>query len=495
MLVGVSIILDEIAEDLESILEEDLANTLTMQSDQSSCYAADALGRLQSRSQNACLADVNALLAAENILFDTDKAIIKPESRRTIDQIAAILNDCAGRPFEIAGHTDSDASDAYNLDLSQRRAAAVLQALAARGIDTTGFVARGYGESQPIASNATAAGKFQNRRVEFRALDGNGYHGPCEDSFSLSRTLDAGVTDQGGAANGRFVRDQHDCATDSRDVFEGSLSYSDTETGQTQTAINLSYRRERYRGSESVFGYFAGLYGSRSDVTHLANGEVSGLGLNAGIYGANRLQSELFVDYYLGAAAGRHTFDLDFDRDIGTIDATGEYQYAAGFAGAALSGQVDLGDTTLTPRVGFDYVYTPGADVDVVAELGGLSQAGDLELDAISGGRAFAEIRSDHLIQDGQANLWLNPRVSCYQSLGSLDGVCGFGGSIGVESTEQDNGLTYSAEIDGEWGEDYTHGSLSISAARELGIGVLSGEAGLGSDGAANIAGQFEVKF
>lgn len=491
-------LINEIEEDLESILEEDLANTLTQQSNQISGYSADALDRLRDRGQGRgaeqCMAAVN--LEARNILFDVDRAIIKPESHATLDTIAGILAGCPGSNFEISGHTDSDASDAYNIDLSQRRVVAVRQALAARGVDTSGYIVRGYGESQPIASNATEAGKALNRRVEFRPLDGlDTYQGPCDDSFSLVRNFNLNADENGVNANGQFVRDQHDCITDRREVFEGTLSYLDTQTGQTQSAINLSYRREQYRGSDSVFGYFAGLYGSQSEVTRLANGEINGFGVNAGIYGANRLQNELFFDYYLGAAAGRHSFDLAFDRDIGTIDATGNYQYLAGFAGAALSGEVELGDTTLTPRIGFDYVYTPGADVDVVAELSGLSETGNLDLDAISGGRVFGELRFDHLTDDGSANMWFNPRVACYQSLGSLDGACGVGGSIGIESVEQDSGFTYGAELDGEWGENYTQGSLSLRASRDLDVGTLSGDAGVTRNGNTTIGGTYEIEF
>ena len=257
----------------------------------------------------------------------------------------------------------------------------------------------------------------------------------------------------------------------------------------------MSYRRERHRGNDSVFGYFDGLYASRSDVTRLADGEIDGAGLNGGIYGANRLENELFVDYYLGAAAGRHTFDLAFDRDIGTIDASGDYEYFAGFAGAALSGQTEVGQTILKPRVGFDYVYTPETDADVVAELGTLNEVGDLELDEISGGRIFAEVRGDREIQDGRANMWITPCVSCYQSLGALDGVCGVGGSIGIESSGEDSDLTYAFEIDGEWGEDYGSGSASLSVSRQVGMGALSGNAGLTSSSAANVAARYQIDF
>ncbi|WP_159087047.1 OmpA family protein [Loktanella sp. Alg231-35] len=487
-------LISRIEEDLEVILEEDLANTLTMQSYQISGYSADALDRLRDRGDDQCLAAVN--IEADNILFDVDKAIIKPESRRTLDTIAAILASCPGSAFEISGHTDSDASNAYNLDLSQRRVEAVLRALTARDIDATGYIARGYGESQPIASNATAAGKARNRRVEFRALtDEDGYSGPCEDSFSLVRAFDALANDDGANADGHFLRDEHDCITDRREVFEGTLSFSDTNQGQTQTAINLSYRQEHYRGRDSVFGYFVGMYASQSDVSSRATGEIRGLGINAGIYGANRLYEELSLDYYLGAATGRHEFDLAFDRSIGTITATGDYSYVAGFAGAAISGELEYGETKLTPRVGFDYVYTPGADVDVLAEIGALSEAGDLELDAISGGRIFAEIRTDRLVNNDASYLWFNPRIACYQSLGNLDGVCGIGGSLGIESADEDSELTYAIELDGEKGNDYFLGNLRARASRQIGPAQINGDAGFNSDGNVTMGANLEMKF
>ena len=68
-------------------------------------YATGALDRVRTRTASACLADVNARLQAENIQFDTDKAIIKPESHRILDEIAQILSTCEGSAFEVAGHS------------------------------------------------------------------------------------------------------------------------------------------------------------------------------------------------------------------------------------------------------------------------------------------------------------------------------------------------------------------------------------------------------
>jgi OOP family OmpA-OmpF porin len=69
---------------------------------------------------------------------------------------------------EIAGHTDSKGSDSYNQALSQRRAEAVREELVAHGINASNLTARGYGESDPVADNATEEGREQNRRVELR---------------------------------------------------------------------------------------------------------------------------------------------------------------------------------------------------------------------------------------------------------------------------------------------------------------------------------------
>ena len=76
-----------------------------------------------------------------------------------------------GIMFEISGHTDSDGSAEYNEGLSSRRAQTVRDYLASNGVDVSRMTVRGYGESQPIADNATAAGKAENRRVVLRITE------------------------------------------------------------------------------------------------------------------------------------------------------------------------------------------------------------------------------------------------------------------------------------------------------------------------------------
>ena len=70
----------------------------------------------------------------------------------------------------VAGHTDSDGDDAYNKDLSQRRAQSVVDYLSSRGVENSNMIAKGFGEEQPVADNETTEGKAANRRVELNRL-------------------------------------------------------------------------------------------------------------------------------------------------------------------------------------------------------------------------------------------------------------------------------------------------------------------------------------
>lgn len=105
------------------------------------------------------------------IHFDYDSAHIQPRSEPVVADVAALMRANPSWRFEISGHTDSDGGAAYNLALSQRRAQAVVDDLVTRyGIARSRLAARGYGLTRPVASNATAAGKALNRRVELERL-------------------------------------------------------------------------------------------------------------------------------------------------------------------------------------------------------------------------------------------------------------------------------------------------------------------------------------
>jgi OOP family OmpA-OmpF porin len=108
------------------------------------------------------------------IYFDTDKATLKPESEATLNQVLSMLKGKPALRIEIGGHTDSQAADTYNLDLSKRRAQSVMKWLTDKGIVANRLTAKGFGESSPVADNETAAGRALNRRVEIRDITNEG---------------------------------------------------------------------------------------------------------------------------------------------------------------------------------------------------------------------------------------------------------------------------------------------------------------------------------
>ncbi|ALN90899.1 OmpA family protein [Lysobacter gummosus] len=110
-------------------------------------------------------------ISVYGILFDFDKSEIKPESKPQLDQISQLLKDDASLKVAVIGHTDNKGTPAYNLALSQRRADAVVLALARDyGIAGTRLLPQGKGDTQPVADNASDAGRAKNRRVELAKL-------------------------------------------------------------------------------------------------------------------------------------------------------------------------------------------------------------------------------------------------------------------------------------------------------------------------------------
>ena len=115
------------------------------------------------------------LVNLPDVTFAVDSTTISPSFRAALDEVAASLQKYPNSLVDVMGHTDSTGSDAYNLDLSQRRAAAASAYLQARGVPASRLHATGKGESEPIASNDTEAGKQQNRRVEIAIYASEAY--------------------------------------------------------------------------------------------------------------------------------------------------------------------------------------------------------------------------------------------------------------------------------------------------------------------------------
>ena len=100
------------------------------------------------------------------ILFDVDKSAMRSEAMANLKNLAVILNKYEDTEVLIEGHTDATGPDEHNRDLSIRRAQSVATSLSGQQVNPTRFTIMGYGEDQPVADNATATGRQQNRRVD-----------------------------------------------------------------------------------------------------------------------------------------------------------------------------------------------------------------------------------------------------------------------------------------------------------------------------------------
>ena len=109
--------------------------------------------------------DILAITLKSDFSFDFDSAVIKPGAEDEIARIAAVLIKYPQTNISIEGHTDSKGAEEYNLDLSKSRAEAVKASLIGRGLASSRLQTIGFGESKPVATNDTEAGRQQNRRV------------------------------------------------------------------------------------------------------------------------------------------------------------------------------------------------------------------------------------------------------------------------------------------------------------------------------------------
>ncbi|MFV0384449.1 OmpA family protein, partial [Paracoccus sp. (in: a-proteobacteria)] len=117
-----------------------------------------------------CVGRLNIIMSESEMGFEPSKATIAGDPAPTLDKLAEVMKDCASFRIEAGGHTDSQGSEGFNASLSRSRAQALVKAMGEAGIDIVNVTARGYGESQPIASNDSDAGREANRRIEFRLV-------------------------------------------------------------------------------------------------------------------------------------------------------------------------------------------------------------------------------------------------------------------------------------------------------------------------------------
>ncbi|MGE0824590.1 MAG: OmpA family protein [Candidatus Binatia bacterium] len=157
-----------------TIAQRAAANART-QAELEAARAAEQSARAQQLEQEltalkAKQTERGLVLTLGDVLFEYNKATLKPGAMQNLYQLVTFLKENPSRNLIIEGHTDSTGSDAYNLELSQRRARAVASFLVENGVEQGRITTRGYGEAYPVASNGSEVGRQENRRVEIVIL-------------------------------------------------------------------------------------------------------------------------------------------------------------------------------------------------------------------------------------------------------------------------------------------------------------------------------------
>ena len=167
------------ADRAQSIAAQEAAAAERLRAEQAAGTANAAQERV--RQLEAQLKDIEGkqterglLVTLGDVLFAFNKSELTPQAGPRLDKLASFLKQFPQRKLLVEGYTDAVGTDAYNMELSERRAETIREALVARGVDTTRVVTKGYGKAYPVADNGNADGRAVNRRVEVVIADENG---------------------------------------------------------------------------------------------------------------------------------------------------------------------------------------------------------------------------------------------------------------------------------------------------------------------------------
>lgn len=180
-------------------------------------------------SPQECVDTANGILKKHQISFDPGSDKLDAAADKVMDQVADALRQCARVPILIAGYTDNQGRAEMNLQLSQKRAQAVLNGLLARRVPIANFRAKGFGEADPIADNSTEAGREANRRIEI-SLIASSADASAADKAGAKGAQDQKAGDQAGAEDKAGAADGGDTAAGDAAAPDGTGS-GDTAQG------------------------------------------------------------------------------------------------------------------------------------------------------------------------------------------------------------------------------------------------------------------------
>lgn len=384
-------------------------------------------------------------------------------------------------------YADSGLPTAEAQALTDNQAARLVTELRSRDVDGWQISARGYGTAE--ASRSGRGG------VVFTILQQSTGGGDCVDTSTSSHALTGGGGEDGSNLDGSFSREVRDCDANAWRIVSGTARHMSSDNGIGQSMLNLSVRKERLVGNDRIRGRFLGVYGTKSGVSGVASGTILGFGVNGGLYGAKRMIEDMYFDYYLGLAAGRHGFDLAFDRMGGVVDAQGHYTYGAVFAGAPISGEARLKGLSLTPRAGLEVAWSPGGNGDLTVTRGLLKEAGSVTVPQVIGMRLFASVRVEDLLPASNALLSLTPGLFCDRGFEERSTDCGISARVELSSDNEESDRHYAIAIDLEGTAETVSTGVELSYRQMLGEGKVEGGVTFRSSGDAGLTGQYELEF
>ncbi len=306
-------------------------------------------------------------------------------------------------------------------------------------------------------------------------------------SYQTTDRIDgaAKLTFEGLVLDGVYTNERYNELTRKWTIDSADIVFTQDDALGTQYQLTFNRRWESLGQGESLFGRYLGGYMTKTTVDTLAGGQIDGFGLNAGVYGARRLVQDVFLDYHLGGVIGNHSYDLDFD-GVDPITATGDFTYWGVTGGVAVSGEMLISDTIVTPRLGLEGFYTPNTETEVTAISDPFRDVGTVPIESVSGGRIFVEAHfANDLSQAGDgAGLWdgldgqldLGLKAFC-DAFDDIETRCGMGVGFDFVTAEED-GQTRRIHLDIDHANDQTALRFGIGFerrfARDTGLSSLN---------------------
>lgn len=466
-------LVDQIRDPLGDLLHARLRAATEHQNTRFSSLARDARQAVTAAADDpsrVCPSVLARQATVQPVVFQPNSDALAERSKATVDRWAETLLRCASVHAEVAGVTGHTNASQAEKELAARRSHAVRRMLIARGVAPerlqTGVHAGTSAVDRDGAPHVTL--------LEVTGMEdppAEGAHGSClgAPEFQWSGYLEGGSEPVTAEADVSDVR--YDCRTGVERFTTGRFSASHVHEVGLQSTLDVVARREVWRSVNELHGVAADVEVSQSRVEPQAKGAMDSAALHAGVYGVQRFEHGLFVDYFAFAGLGRTTFDVQFLPSGGAIAASGGHGSASLHGGVAVSGMNRAGAWTVTPRAGLSVSRAVATDAQVVATHEHLSETGSVAVANVTLIRGFAEPilvyapspRTTVADEEGsRLRLELAPHFLC-DGDGRGDGIdCGYGAEVTYERRSVENGDRMGVAVSHERHDTYVRTSFEL---------------------------------